>query len=369
MRRSRSSGAFGPGSPTDVGRRNLQVRPDQLSARLDRDLAPVYLLSGDEPLQMGECLDGVVAAARSRGFSERVTLHAQKDFDWSALSTYADSLSLFSDKRILDVRLPSAKPGDAGSRALVAWCERPSPDNLLIVSSGRLDGKARRTRWVQALDGTGVSVAIRDVNAGELPAWVTRRARAEGVKLTPDAARALAERVEGNLLACAQEIRKLVLLHGEATVDVPQVLASVADSARFDVFDLVDAALAGDTVRALHVLHGLREEGIAEPLVGWALAREVRALAAMAGELEQGSPPGTVLKRHRVWDSRQALVGGALRRHGARGWRRILRATARADRASKGARGLSAWDELERVTLAMAGVMLFPPNPYNDDAA
>ncbi len=201
--------------------------------------------------------------------------------------------------------------------------------------------------------------------ARELGAWIRRRARQRGLTLSASAAEALGERVEGNLLACAQEIEKLHMLHGETELDLEDVLRSVADSARFDVFDLVDSALAGDAPRSVRILRGLREEGVAPPLVAWALVREIRSLSRMAADLAGGAALDQVMRRHRVWDNRRAAVCAALRRNSADTWLDILRQAARADRVTKGGGPGRPWDALETLALAMTGVMLTQGKPYN----
>ena len=343
----------------------MRLRVDQLDRHLAGDLAPVYVLGGDEPLQIQEARDAVRAAAARRGFDERVVLNAETGFDWSTLRAYADSLSLFGDRRIIDLRLATGKPGEAGARALRDYAADPPESNLLLVSLDRFDRGSTSTQWYKALEKAGVAIRSWPVGARELPGWIRRRAAGRGLTLTPAAADALGERVEGNLLACAQEIEKLRMLHGEARLDVEDVLRAVADSARFDVFDLVDAALAGDAGRTVRILQGLREEGVAPPLVAWALTREIRALARMAGDVAAGGGVDAAMAAHRVWDKRRGLVSAALRRHGHAAWLDLLARAARADRAAKGGGGEDAWDALERLALAVGGLMLGAGSPYN----
>jgi DNA polymerase-3 subunit delta len=343
----------------------MRLRVDQLDKHLQGSLAPIYLLGGDEPLQVQEAADAIRAAARRQGFNERVLLSVESGFDWNALRAHADSLSLFADKLLIDLRLVSGKPGEAGARALRDYAAKPSADNLLIVTMDKFDRSSASTQWYKALESAGASIRTWPVEARNLASWIQRRAAARGLALTPAAADALGERVEGNLLACAQEIEKLRMVHGEARLDLEDVLRSVADSARFDVFDLVDAALAGDGARSIRILHGLREEGVAPPLLAWALTRELRALSRMAGELAAGGAMDAVMGRHRVWDKRRALVAGALRRHPAPVWLDILRQAARTDRIAKGGARGNPWDALEALALAMGGVMLGRGTAYN----
>ena len=343
----------------------MRLRVDQIDKHLESGLAPVYVLGGDEPLQIQEARDAIRAAAARAGFDERVVLNVETGFDWSALKNYADSLSLFGARRIIDVRLATGKPGDAGARALRDYAASPPQDNLLLVSLDKFDRASVSTQWYKALEGAGVAIRSWPVAARELGAWIRRRAEQRGLALSASAAEALGERVEGNLLACAQEIDKLHMLHGETQPTLEDVLRSVADSARFDVFDLVDSALAGDAPRSVRILHGLREEGVAPPLVAWALVREIRSLSRMAADLAGGATLEQVMRRHRVWDKRRAAVAAALRRTSADRWLDILCQAARTDRAAKGAAGGRPWDALETLALAMSGVMLAQGKPYN----
>ncbi len=336
----------------------MRLRVDQLPGHLEGTLAPVYVLGGDEPLQVQEARDAIRAAAARAGFIERVVLNVETGFDWGTLRQHADSLSLFGDRRLIDLRLASGKPGDAGARALRDYAGNPPPDNLLVVSLDKFDRACVSAQWYKALESAGVAMRTWPVTARELGAWIRRRAAARGLRLSPGAAAALGERVEGNLLACVQEIEKLHMLHGEAELDVEDVLRSVADSARFDVFDLVDAALAGDSARSVRILSGLREEGVAPPLVAWALTREIRGLCRMASALAGGASPDQVMRQHRVWDKRRALVSAALRRQPAPAWLGILARAARTDRVTKGGAPGRPWDALEGLALAMGGVNL-----------
>jgi DNA polymerase-3 subunit delta len=343
----------------------MRLRIEQLDKHLQGKLAPIYVIGGDEPLQVQEARDAIRAAAARQGFDERVLLSAETGFDWDQLRAHADSLSLFGDKLIIDLRLVSGKPGDAGARALRDYAANPPEDNLLIVTLDKFDRSSVASQWYKALDAAGAAIRTWPVEARQLGTWIRRRAAARGVTLSAAAAEALGERVEGNLLACAQEIDKLHMVHGAATLDLEDVLRSVADSARFDVFDLADAALAGDSARSVRILHGLREEGVAPPLLAWALTRELRGLGRMATDVAGGASMAEVMGRHRVWDKRRALVSAALRRHPAPVWLDILRQAASTDRITKGGAPGDPWDALERLALAMGGVMLGQGKPYN----
>ena len=334
----------------------MRIRPEDLSRRLSREaLAPVYLVFGSEPLQIEESLDAIRSAARAQGHDERIVLHADTGFDWSELRQYRDSLSLFAEKRLVDLRLARSKPERTGAEALLHYAERPNPDCVLLLSAGALDWREQRARWYRALDSAGVVVQTWPVPPRQLPRWLAERGRRRGLAIAQDAAAALAERVEGNLLAAAQELDKLLLLHGRGRIDLDDALASSADSSRYGAFDAGDAAMAGNAVRALRVLDRLREEGTEITYVSFALAREIRALASMADAVSRGENEARVLARHRVRDRRRGLVSHALRHHHPGDWIAMLRQAVHLDRVIKGAARGAAWDEAARLALMLAG--------------
>jgi DNA polymerase-3 subunit delta len=333
----------------------MRLRPDDLPQHLARGLAPVYLLAGAEPLLLQEAADAVRAAARHAGWGARQCLVVEAGFDWSALVTAAASLSLFAERRLLELRLDSAKPGEAGSRALVSYAAAPPPDVLLLVVAGRLDAAAQRSAWVRALEGAGVAVIVPAMDGRRLPDWLAGRLRARGFNPTREAVALLVERVEGNLLAAAQEVEKLALTQTPGPLTADELLAAVGDSARFDVYALADAALAGDSVRVLRVLAALRDEGVEGTLINWALSKELRALAAMAADRAAGLTVEAVLARHNVWEQRKPLLRKALARDGSGVWAKLLRRAARVDRLLKGVEPGAAWDELLHLALATAG--------------
>ncbi len=337
-----------------------QLRAEQLARQLAGGLSPVYFIHGDDPLLVGECADAVRSAARQQGFSDRQVFSADSGFDWNRLAAASDSLSLFSERRILELRLPTGKPGRDGAKALCAYTGRLPDDTVLLVISAKLEAAARRSKWVQALDRAGFSVPVWPVETAELPDWIDRRMRRHKMLASRDALQLIADRVEGNLLAAAQEIEKLYLLKGPGPLGLDSVAELVADSARFDIFTLVDAALAGDAVYAQRVLTGLRAEGVEPVLVLWALSREIRALASMARAVKGGMPLGRVLAERRVWEKRKPLIGGVLRRIRGRQWWLLLQRCAVLDRVIKGRAPGSAWDELLQLTLRIAGVTSVP---------
>jgi len=328
---------------------------EQLGPSLARRLAPCYLISGDEPLRIEEAGDAIRAAARAAGYSERLVYTVESGFDWNSLLVSTQSLSLFATHRLLELRIPTGKPGEAGAKALAALAAQPPRDTLLLVIAGKLEKAARDSSWVKALDAAGVTITAHELNAQRLPAWIGARLRARGLQAEAGVIELLAYHMEGNLLACAQEIDKLVLLHGnDATLGEAEVRASLVDSARFTVYGLVDACLAGEAAAAARMLRHLRAEGTEPILVLWALARELRSLAQLARELSQGRPESAVLAK--VWAARRGPVTQALRRVRPAQWLGMLRAAARTDRVLKGRAAGKVWHELETLVLAVCGI-------------
>ncbi len=337
----------------------MQIKPEQLAAHLRQQMAPVYFVSGDEPLLVQEACDQIRAAARAAGCSEREVYSVEPGFDWNGFLQAGDALSLFADRKLIELRIASGKPGDQGSKAILSYCERPSPDNVLLIESGKLESAARNSKWHKALESAGVVVPVWPVELSQLPGWAMRRMKDKGLQAGQDAVALLVERVEGNLLACVQEIEKLLLLYGPGQITLEQVASSVADSSRFDIFTLVDAALQGDSVRASRIIHGLRGEGVEPVLVLWALTREIRSMTNLAVDAK-ASGVEQALAKARVWDKRKPLVRNGLKRHSPRQWQSLLRRCGQIDAMVKGAQRGNVWDELLELSLLLGGLQLHP---------
>ncbi len=255
----------------------MRLNSDQLPAALARGLAGIYLVSGDEPLLVGEAADFIRAAARAAGYADRSVFFIDRGFAWDELRHASQSLSLFAERRLFELRMPSGKP-DKGAQQLEELAERPVPDVVCLIVTDKLDRKAGDAPWVKAVEKRGVWVPVWPVETAALPAWLRARARLIEADIEPAAAQLIVDRVEGNLLAAKQELDKLALLANGAPIGAELVLRSVGDSARFDVFQLAEAAAAGDAVRALRVLMGLKSEGVEPTLILWALLRELRGM-------------------------------------------------------------------------------------------
>ncbi|MDN3517322.1 DNA polymerase III subunit delta [Aquisalimonas lutea] len=330
----------------------MRLKPEQVDEVLARQLPPVWLITGDEPLLLGETADAVRTAARAAGHDEREVLEADAGFDWQRLAGVTDNLSLFAERRIVELRLPTGKPGQAGARAISDYCAGAPEDTVLLITAPRLDGNTRKASWVNAVDRAGAVVQVWPLDTRQLPGWLDQRMRRAGLQPSRDAVRLLAERSEGNLLAAVQEIEKLKLLVPAGEVDADAVRRAVADSARFDVFDLTAAALEGHVARCVRIVSGLREEDVEPTLVLWALAREIRVVCQLRAAGGRGED---VLRRNGVFGPRKAQIQRAAGRGGTRRWQALLARCARVDRVIKGVAPGRAWDELLQLSIAVAG--------------
>jgi DNA polymerase-3 subunit delta len=318
----------------------MQVKLADLDGQLAGGLAPLYFISGDETLLVQEACDAIIAVAQSQGFSERSVQHVERGFRWNDILQDAASLSLFADRRIIDVRIPNNKVDREASQTLRDYAENPSQDTLLLIRAGRLDSKQRSTAWFKALDKLGVVMQVWPVSAAELPRWLSGRLRAAGLQLAPDALGYLAQQVEGNLLAAVQEIEKLKLAGLEQPISAESLMQVMEDSSHYDAFELIDAVFAGDLFRVSRVLLNLRQEGVALFAILGALTSQLRRLPG-GGRM----PP-----------QRQRLVDGFLRRLGsARVLDRVLAQCALVDAQGKGQLRGDAWVSLENLCLRLAG--------------
>ncbi|MBO9663592.1 DNA polymerase III subunit delta [Dokdonella sp.] len=314
------------------------------------ELKPAYLIAGAEHLLVLEAVDGLRVRAKELGYLERDVLDVEAGFDWNRLADAGRSLSLFASRKLIDLRLPTGKPGKEGSAAIVEYCQAPPDDTVLLISANDWSSK-HDGAWSKAVERIGTFVPVWPLKPAELPDWIGARMASRGLRATPDAIALLAERVEGNLLAASQEIDKLALLHEGATIDLETLEAGVADDARYDVFRLADAAIGGDAGRALHIVAGLRAEGEELiPLLGWLLT-QLRLLLRLASAPNADA----ALRNERIWpQSREGLFRRALKHSDRVHWERCLDQAGRIDRIAKGRGDGDGWRELERLVAAIA---------------
>lgn len=329
----------------------MELGVERLPAQLDAPLAPVWLVAGSETLLVLEVADAIRAAARAQGIVEREVHDAEgRDADWGAIEAAIHAPSLFASRRLVEIRLPTGKPGKDGAKMLDGFCAQPAPDVTLLVVAGDWS-KAHAGKWSEAIARAGHVVIAWPVKPHELAGWIERRLRSRGLRAEREAVQLLAQRVEGNLLAAAQEVDKLALLAqpGEP-LGATRMAELVADSARFDIFRLLDAALNGQPAQVSRMLHGLRAEGTVVPALMGMVVMELQRLAALARARNLAAE----FKAQRIWDSKQAAYQRALQRQPADAWDALLVAAGRVDRMSKGRLDGDPWRELERLLLALA---------------
>lgn len=327
----------------------MQLKVEQLESTLQRNLKPVYLISGDEPLQLGEAADAVRAAARAAGYLQREVVAIDTGNEWPQFTTETQSLSIFADRKLIDLRLPSGKPGQEGSKSLQQYCQHPPADTLLLISAGKIEAASKKSHWWQAIDAAGVVIQVWPLQGAELFGWLQRRAERKGMHLDNEAARNLAARIEGNLLAAAQEIEKLFILFGPVRLGKADIEHAVADSSRFDVFKLGDSLLTGKLNRSVKILHGLQAEGTAAPVVLWAISRELRNLYQLKFAQKQGENMETHYRKLQIWDQRKPMYQDALRRFNEAGLLDALADCARTDQQIKGQLVGDAWENMLKI--------------------
>ena len=335
----------------------MNINLQQLPAHLENNFRNIYFVSGDEPFQKEQALKLLRQSASQNGFTERIILETDDKFDWGQLLAESQSLSLFGDKRLLELRIATGKPGDKGSKAIVAFLEQCPDDVMLLIVSGKIEKQQQKSKWYKAIDEKGVCIQVWPIEKAQLPDWIKQRLASLSMNASQDALSLLADRFEGNLLAANQELEKLFLLHGEGEIDTGIVREFVADSARYNVFQLVDTCLAGDANQSVKILEGLRAEGISPVIIVWALTREIRLLAKMAQEIPQKSMQ-QVLQSHYVWQKRQSCVKSALQRHGIRQWQLLLWQISELDKLNKGLKAGNIWHELIQLAMKIAGLPL-----------
>ncbi len=339
----------------------MKIKAEQLQSHLQKQLLPVYVVSGEEPLLAQESADAVRIAARAAGFTERELFHVEGNYDWNQLINESNSLSLFADKKILEIRIANGKPGDKGSKALCEICANLNPDNLLLIVLPKLERAAQNSKWIKALESVGAHIQVWPVSATQLPRWIQQRLQLAGIQANQEAVQILADRVEGNLLAAVQEIEKLKLLALDGKVDASRMSAVVADSARYNLFEFIDRVLMGDAQSAARSLRGLQNEGIEIIPLLWSITRELRILVKASEQVNRGAHSDAALKSAGVWDKRIPLFRSALRRLSPAHLRMLLHQAGAIDRGIKGQRQADVWEEITTLVLSLAGSQTLQP--------
>ncbi len=336
----------------------MRIDSHQLAQHLQRNLSALYVIVGDETLLQIEAADRITQAARKQGYSEREVFTVEPGFDWQRLLTSGNSLSLFAAKRIIDLRIPTGKPGVEGAAALQQYCARLPQDTVSIVTLPRLERNAQHSDWFAALSGAGAVIGAEPVTREQLPQWLRQRLALNQQDADEATLAFLVDRTEGNLLAARNEVEKLALLFPEGRLDADQVRQAVMDVARFDVFDLTAALLVGDAARYRRTLEGLQQEGEAAPLVLWNLCNELRALAALLVGSAAGRSLQDLMREQRVWGPRQGPMQRAVRRLRLPEVHRAIARAAGVDRMIKGVADGDAWQGLLALGLSLCGVPL-----------
>lgn len=336
----------------------MQLRVDALDAHLTKSLAPLYVITSDEHLLALEAADKIRKTARAQGFSEREVLTVERSFKWGELLAASQSQSLFGDRKLIELRIPTGKPGKDGSQALQEYAAHLNPDNVTLISLPKLDWATQKAAWVSKLQQAGVYIEIPLVERAQLPAWIGARLATQGKSVDRQSIDFITDRVEGNLLAAHQEIQKLGLLYPQGKLSFEQIQDAVLNVARYDVFKLSEAMLSGDAARVMRMVDGLQGEGEALPLVLWAVSEEIRTLLKLKAGITQGRPLGALLKEYRIWGPRERLMEPALRRLDLPVLQAAMQEAAQIDKMIKGLRAKQfagdAWDALLHLGLKIA---------------
>ena len=332
----------------------MRVRPEQLTAILSKQLPSCFWVTGDEPLQCLELVDEIRQSADQAGYQQRDVLTVNATFNWSSLLQTAVMPSLFAEQKIIELQMPSGKPGREGSAALIDYFERRPKETLLIITSGKVTSSVLKSRWVQAIDKTGIIIQVWPLEGELLLSWISRRLKKKGFDIQRDALKLLALRTEGNLLALAQEIEQLYILHEPGMLTREQIDALVVDNARYDVFKLVDALLQGKVVRMLKIIKSIQNSGLAVQIVIWALAKELRLLIELKAVGEHISQREGIYREQRIWDKRKNLLEHALQRIDMSLLEQAILLAEKADCQGKGLVAGDVWETVVQLCLSFS---------------
>ena len=336
----------------------MQIPYPKAASQFASDLPAAIAISGTETLLVEELLDSLRKALPVHGIDERLPFTVEGRFDWDGFVQEGNAMSLFGSRRCYELRMPGGKPGDKGSKAISAFCERAEPaGDILVVILPKLDKRQLQSKWVKAIDASGWLIICPEVGLNAFPVWLKQRFESRGLRLEAGAMDLLVSCLEGNLLAAGQEVDKLRALSSDGGVTIEMVRSSLSNQARYTVFELVDMACSGELVRAIRILKGLQREGIEPVVIVWSIAREIRTMSRIAGEIAAGGSPSDVYRQNGVWRSREAIVSSAIKRIGADGCYNLLRQVGDLDQLVKGQRQGDVWLELERLIVALNGLI------------
>lgn len=335
----------------------MHLKPEQLASHLQRKgLSAVYLISGDEPLQLNEAADYIRQQAKQKGIQERIILDVGSDFDWRRLADESANQSLFSSNRLLDLRLGSKKPGLKGGKALHEYTIRPVGGDILLITSNKLEKQMQSSKWYKSLDKVGVTIQTWPIETDKLATWIQQRIQRYNKHLTQEAAQLIADSVEGNMLAASQEIEKLCLLINDDTISIDDITSAVTDNSRFDVFSLIENTYAGQCKRLMRIFHGLKNSDQEPIAIYGVLMWDYRRLCMLAENYANGTPLNKLFAEYRIWgNKRQQAITLILHRHSAERLYSFLQQANAIDQTIKSVEKHSAWDSLLRLLLLLAG--------------
>ena len=349
----------------------MRVSLEELANRLrasGANLPKVILLNGNEPLLVEEALDAAREVLREQGFTERLKYQLETGFDWGAITGVGQAMSLFAERRIVELRVPKAL-GAPGTKAITEYCQNPAEDDILLILMPALDKRQRAAKWVSAIESIGWLADGYDISPQQFPAWLKKRIQSRSLRVEAGVIDMMVEQLEGNVMAAAQEIDKLQVLASDGALTLKLLTESLADQARFDVYALTDGCLLGDFPRVLRIKSRLQSEGIEPVIVVWALVREIRVLAAIAAGLQQGQNKGMLFKQNRIWNKREPAVNAALNRVSSSQWYELLEQAAHLDQTVKGQRYQEVgtlWYQIEQVCAGMCGIKLASTQAMNN---
>ena len=332
----------------------MRLSIDQLEQHFKTHCAAVFIVSGDTTLLVEEAADTIRQGVRTQGFEIREQLSMEPNFDWGQLTVAAQSLSLFGERKLIEIRLKTGKPGAEGAKALIEYCQAPPTDTVLLIILPKIDRGTQKAKWFQTLDSTGVITQVWPIDHHKLPAWIHNRMQRHNLRPTKDAVQLLADRVEGNLLAAAQEITKLTMLYSDQVIDIEMVRDAVSDHARYDVFGLIDCALQGNKVHTIKILNTLRANGTEPLAILWAIARELRALLQLQTKIKTGIPLSKAMSELRIWDSRKHLMQRTLNQASSKKLQYLLVKASTADLQAKGGEVGDPWNTLTSILLKLS---------------
>ncbi len=333
----------------------MKIYPEQLKETLAKGFASAYWVSGDDAFLQNYCCDAIRQTAKAQGIEERIVISAAPKIDWQAFAVATKSLSLFSKKQLIELRFNQQKVSKALMQPLIDYLNKPAADITLLIQTAKLEASQSKTQWVKALDKDCTSIAVWPPSKQQALQWIREGIQAKGMSLSQQAVAWLFEQTEGNLLASYQEIEKLYLLHGTEAIGLNEIAKDIGEQSRFNVYQLVDELLLGNTQKCLKIFNGIKLEGLELPIIIWALAREIRMLAQMAWEKEQGAAVATLMQKNGVWAMRKPIVTSALNRLSRTRLENALVDLAHLDRISKGAERGEPWLELEQLLLQVSG--------------